>query len=325
MSGTDQAEVWVIVVAGGSGARFGAEKQYVVLRDRPVLAWSVAVGRTACIPVGRAGADGVPPVSGEPAGPGRADPPEGDQERAAESVEGGVDVRGIGRVTGEHSGDSKGAAMGSGGVVAVVPAHRVGDGSFGADVVVAGGSSRSASVRAGLAAVPPSASVIVVHDAARPLATPALLAAVIGAVLDGADAAVPGLEVTDTIRHRAGGTLDRSGLVRVQTPQAFRAEALRAAHRHPAEATDDATLVEQCGGSVVVVPGEPTNIKLTDPTDLAVAETLLQLMSRNGPGPVDAPSERSRVGGSFAAGSLAGGPTVDGFFGDGVANRGPGR
>jgi 2-C-methyl-D-erythritol 4-phosphate cytidylyltransferase len=143
---------------------------------------------------------------------------------------------------------------------------------------VAGGATRSESVRAGLAAVPDTADIIVVHDAARPLATDALFAAVIDAVRNGADAAIPGVAVTDTVKRVEGErvieTLDRSQLVAVQTPQAFRADALRKAHGVGGDATDDAALVEAAGGTVVVVPGEPGNIKVTTPADLRVAEAL---------------------------------------------------
>jgi 2-C-methyl-D-erythritol 4-phosphate cytidylyltransferase len=146
--------------------------------------------------------------------------------------------------------------------------------------VVAGGSTRSESVRAGLAAVPTSATVICVHDAARPLASAALYEAVIDAVLAGADAAVPGVAVSDTIKVVAGGavvveTLDRGSLVAVQTPQAFRATSLRAAHANAGEGTDDAALVERAGGRVVVVPGEPNNLKITVPDDLDRARVLV--------------------------------------------------
>lgn len=155
----------------------------------------------------------------------------------------------------------------SDGVVLVVPA---------ADVQreggVAGGSTRSDSVRAGLTAVPADATVICVHDAARPLATAALFERVIDAVARGADGAVPGVAVADTIKVVDGvvvvDTLDRSRLVAVQTPQAFRADVLRAAHAADATATDDAALVERAGGRVVVVEGEAENRKLTRPDDL---------------------------------------------------------
>jgi 2-C-methyl-D-erythritol 4-phosphate cytidylyltransferase len=164
------------------------------------------------------------------------------------------------------------------GVVVVLPPgddHAV----AGADHVVVGGATRSASVRAGLAAVPPGADVIVVHDAARPLATAPLWRAAIDAVRAGADAALCAIPVTDTVKRvhdgRVVATLDRTELVAVQTPQAFRASALRAAHRGEADATDDGALVEAAGGRVVVVPGSVANIKLTHRHDVLVAEALL--------------------------------------------------
>jgi 2-C-methyl-D-erythritol 4-phosphate cytidylyltransferase len=162
------------------------------------------------------------------------------------------------------------------GVVVVVPVDRVGKPEPAADAVVAGAATRSGSVRAGLAAVPPEAGVVVVHDGARPLAGQGLFAAVVGAVRSGADAAVPAVPVTDTLRRRTGGLVARDELVAVQTPQAFRAAALRAAHAGGAEATDDASLVEAAGGKVVLVDGSPTNLKLTRPADLVVAEALLR-------------------------------------------------
>ena len=161
------------------------------------------------------------------------------------------------------------------GVVIVVPPDRVEDGSC-----VAGGASRSESVRNGLAAVPEDADVIVVHDAARPAAGVGLFHAVIDAVRAGADAAVPGVPVTDTIKRVAGTevveTIDRATLVAVQTPQAFRASALRAAHSGGGDATDDAALVERNGGRVVVVPGHVANRKITEPDDLEALEAVLR-------------------------------------------------
>ncbi|HEX2048102.1 MAG TPA: 2-C-methyl-D-erythritol 4-phosphate cytidylyltransferase [Acidimicrobiales bacterium] len=158
------------------------------------------------------------------------------------------------------------------GVVLVVPADHVEDGAPGADAVVVGGATRSASVRAGLAAVPEDADVVVVHDAARPFAAPALFEAVVAAVRAGADGAVPGVAVADTVKRVVDGsvvaTLDREELVAVQTPQAFTADALRRAHADGAEATDDAALVEASDGRVVVVPGDPANRKITLRSDL---------------------------------------------------------
>lgn len=197
--------VWAIVVAAGSGSRFGGPKQYALLDGRRVLDWSLDAARAAC--------DGV---------------------------------------------------------VLVVPAERAGDDEK-ADAVVPGGATRSESVRAGLAAVPSEAHVVVVHDAARPRATAALFEAVIAAVEAGADGAVPAVPLADTVKRVHGDrvveTLDRSTLVAVQTPQAFRADVLRRAH--VGEATDDAALVESVGGRVVIVPGEAANAKVTTPADLS--------------------------------------------------------
>jgi 2-C-methyl-D-erythritol 4-phosphate cytidylyltransferase len=198
--------VWAIVVAGGSGARFGGAKQFELLGDRRVLDWAVGAARTVAA-----------------------------------------------------------------GVVVVLPAASIHLTDVGADTVVVGGPTRSASVRAGLAMVPAEADVIVVHDAARPLASPALFEAVVAA-LGAADAAVPVLPLFDTIKRVRDGaivdTLDRADLVAVQTPQAFRAAALRRGHASGLDATDDAALVEATGGRVVTVPGEPHNAKLTTVDDL---------------------------------------------------------
>lgn len=147
-------------------------------------------------------------------------------------------------------------------------------------VCVAGGSTRQASVANGLAMV--ETSSVVVHDAARPLATPALARAVLDALSE-ADAAVPAVPVEDTVKTVEGGrvveTLDRTGLWAVQTPQAFVADALRRAHAAAAkggyDATDDAQLVERNGGRVAVVPGERWNLKLTFPVDFDLAAALV--------------------------------------------------
>lgn len=144
-----------------------------------------------------------------------------------------------------------------------------------ADRVVVGGDTRSASVRAGVDAVPDSAAVVLVHDAARPLASPALFGAVVAAVRSGSAAVVPGVVPVDTIRRRDGGVVDRSELVAVQTPQGFRSEVLRDAHRGGPDATDDAGLVEAAGHAVTVIEGETANRKITTPDDLVVAEALL--------------------------------------------------
>jgi 2-C-methyl-D-erythritol 4-phosphate cytidylyltransferase len=209
-------EAWAIVVAAGSGLRFGQPKQHAELAGRPVMDWAIDGARAAC--------QGVVVVTRP------------------------VDVE-----------------------TRTIP---------GVDAIVAGGETRSASVRAGLDAVPPQAEVIVIHDAARPLATAELWENVLDAVAAGADAAVPALAVTETLKRVQDGavieTLDRHQLVLVQTPQAFRAGALRAAHAGASEATDDAALVEAAGGRVVTVAGDRRNLKITEPDDLAVAALWLK-------------------------------------------------
>ncbi|WP_419911436.1 IspD/TarI family cytidylyltransferase [Candidatus Poriferisodalis sp.] len=171
------------------------------------------------------------------------------------------------------------------GVTLVVAPSMVDRFGAGVDAVVAGEGTRSGSVRAGLEMVPDDVDVVVCHDAARPGASAELFAAVIGAVRGGADAAVPALAVSDTLKRVpewsdsggiVAGTVDRSGLFGVQTPQAFRREALVAAHVGEPEATDDAALVEAAGGTVVAVPGEAAAHKVTTPADLVVVEALLR-------------------------------------------------
>ncbi|TSA51789.1 MAG: 2-C-methyl-D-erythritol 4-phosphate cytidylyltransferase [Actinobacteria bacterium] len=203
--------IWTIVVAAGSGARFGGQKQFAMLGDRRVLDWSLEVAREV-----------------------------------------------------------------SAGVVAVLPAaDALSEGG------VAGGETRSESVRCGLAAVPTDATIICVHDAARPFATEHLFREVIAQVHKGADGAVPALAVTDTIKkvdvqNVVVNTPDRSSLVAVQTPQAFRAGVLRAAHASLGEGSDDATLVEMLGKRVVVVAGELLNRKLTAVNDLEWARATVR-------------------------------------------------
>ena len=212
---------WAVVVAAGSGTRFGGAKQFTQVAGRSMLeravesAASVAQGIVVVLPSGVGLPDGVAAAGG---------------------------------------------------------ASRV--------AVAAGGATRSGSVRAGLGQVPADAEIVVVHDAARPLATAALFAAVVDAVAGGADAALPCVEVTDTLKRVEAGdngmvvrsTVERSGLAYAQTPQAFRAAVLRRVHVNEPEATDDAGLVEAAGGLVVGVAGDADNVKITSPADLARAE-----------------------------------------------------
>jgi 2-C-methyl-D-erythritol 4-phosphate cytidylyltransferase len=216
MSGADHLSperapvVWAVVVAAGSGSRFGGAKQYAPLAGRRVVDHAVAAARSV--------ADGVVLVL-----------PAGDEDT-------------------EPAGD----------------------------VVVPGGATRSESVRAGLAAVPHDAEVIVVHDGARPMASHALFRSVVDAVLAGADAVVPAVAVLDTVTDQRGVPVDRDSLRAVQTPQAFRAATLRTVHVARPEATDDASLVLAAGGRLRAVQGERWNLKITEPDDLVVAEALME-------------------------------------------------
>ncbi|MEE2630680.1 MAG: 2-C-methyl-D-erythritol 4-phosphate cytidylyltransferase [Actinomycetota bacterium] len=208
---------WTVVVAAGSGTRFGGDKQLADLSGMAVLARAVVSAAAA--------SDGVVVV-----------------------------------VSAERRTEVSGVLSAVGGVEAIVD----------------GGATRSASVRCGLAAVPDDAGVVLVHDVARPLATPGLFRRVADAVLAGADAVVPGVPVTDSLRTAGGGVVARDGVIAVQTPQGFNADSLRAAHAGGGEASDDATLVEASGGTVVVVEGEPANLKITRPADLDLARLELE-------------------------------------------------
>lgn len=204
--------MWCIIVAGGSGVRFGQPKQYLDLAGRRVIDRAISTASTVC-----------------------------------------------------------------GGVVVVVPEDDVVTerGRFDGIVVVAGGATRSQSVRKGLEAVPASARTILVHDAARPLAAVDLYERVIAAIDDGSVAAIPVVAPVDTLRFVDGGTVDRGALRIVQTPQAFRADVLRDAHDTEGEGTDDASLVEVMGHEVVLVEGQRSNLKITEPVDLDIARVLI--------------------------------------------------
>jgi 2-C-methyl-D-erythritol 4-phosphate cytidylyltransferase len=156
--------------------------------------------------------------------------------------------------------------------------------------LVAGGPTRQASVAAGLRALPPEPGYVVVHDAARPLVAPGTVDRMLELLLEaGMAGVVPGVPVIDTIRRvdtdqRSTGIVDRDQLRSMQTPQLFVRELLEQAYRlalrDGVEATDEAALVELAGHSVQVVPGDPENLKVTTPLDLAVAETLLARRQR---------------------------------------------
>ncbi len=147
---------------------------------------------------------------------------------------------------------------------------------------VSGGATRAQSVQRGLEALDASAETIVlVHDAARPFVTARHVAELLAAISAGADGALPALAVADTLKRAApsgsASTTPRSGLWRAQTPQAFRLGTLRAAYAGlPADAApgDDAEVVEQAGGRVVLTPGDTRLMKLTVAEDFAMAERL---------------------------------------------------
>jgi len=137
---------------------------------------------------------------------------------------------------------------------------------------VTGGDSRSASVRAGVAEVPDDVTVILVHDAARPLLPDEVIGRLIGALGEGYDGAVPVLPMNDTVKRVRDGVVDetlvRDDLVTVQTPQAFAAPALRAALAAGAEGSDCASLVEANGGRIRTVEGDERLLKVTTRADL---------------------------------------------------------
>ena len=148
------------------------------------------------------------------------------------------------------------------------------------DGAVPGGNRRQDSVAVGLAQIPDEDGLVLVHDAARPLLTPALVQRVIARLLVGDVAGVvPAVPVRDTIkrveRGRVSETVERRDLMAVQTPQGFELRTLRAAHAASAiDTTDDASMVEAIGGSIAVVEGDPMNLKVTYPGDLPLIEAL---------------------------------------------------
>lgn len=202
-------EIWAVVVAGGTGSRFGRPKQLAQLGGSRVLDRSIDALRQ--------------PTAGIV-------------------------------VVGSNLGTAQ---------------------SMGVSAVVPGAETRSGSVRNGLAAIPRSATHVLIHDAARPLVPAAVIDRVVAALAGGAEAVVPVIPVTDTLRSTTGGTVDRERLVAVQTPQGFDLATLTRAHGSGTEATDDAAVIEQLGVAVVHVDGSPRNIKITVPDDLLLAEALL--------------------------------------------------
>jgi 2-C-methyl-D-erythritol 4-phosphate cytidylyltransferase len=208
-------DVWAIVVAGGSGSRFGEPKQFLELDGRSLLQWAI----DSCATV----AAGV--VVALPAGTEWEPPP-------------GV-------------------------------------------VRVDGGASRVGSVRAALAAVPSEAAVVVVHDPAHPLAPDDAFRTVVAAIRSGADASAAAIPMNESIkvadddgwvRH----SLPKPGVMVVQTPHAFRTDALRAVHAAGLEGVEDTELVEQQGGRVLLVPGDAACIHITTPEELELVRAIVR-------------------------------------------------
>jgi 2-C-methyl-D-erythritol 4-phosphate cytidylyltransferase len=235
--------VGVVIVAAGSGSRLGADapKAFVPLAGVPLLGHALR-GALAC-----PGVTDVVVVA------------PGSHVAAAREV-----VR---------------AAMAVVAAAAAGPTGATGAPQVGV-TVVEGGAERGDSVAAGLAALPPSAEIVLVHDAARCLTPVGVFERVAAAVRDGAPAVVPGLAVVDTIKEvdERGvviRTPPRSALRAVQTPQGFRRDVLARAHAVSSDATDDAALVERLGESVLVVAGDPLALKVTTPADLETAARIL--------------------------------------------------
>ena len=337
--------IWTILVAAGEGSRFGGPKQLQPLGGRRVIDWALGTAAGASHGVVVVAAANQVQLLREGPGALTAAP-----RRPADSRSGGPlpePEAGAGGSADTAPADTAPADTAPADTAPAdtapadpapadpapadpapadpAPADPDPADGFPRIIVTAGGATRSESVRAGIAAIPneSEADVIVVHDAARPLATGALFSAVTAAVAegadgaDGADGAVPAVPVTDTIRHADDGPLDRSRLRAVQTPQAFRAAALRRAHRGAPEATDDATLVEAAGGSVLLVDGDPDNVKITTPGDLEVAEALLAARSGTATHPGNAGEAIAR--GDWQAVKESGTATHPGNAGDAPA------
>lgn len=163
------------------------------------------------------------------------------------------------------------------GVVLVLPPGRAWDGAA-VDAVAPGGDHQSDSLRAGLALVPPSAAIVVVADPAHPLASAALFTSVIEAVRSGVDGAVLVLPILEVVQRVVDGrvvaTLPKADLVLTQSPHAFRASALRAVHVARPRPVENSGLLVDHGYTVVTVPGDPVNLHVTTPDELAMADAL---------------------------------------------------
>ncbi|EWS99822.1 2-C-methyl-D-erythritol 4-phosphate cytidylyltransferase [Intrasporangium oryzae NRRL B-24470] len=267
---TQSPGVGVILVAAGSGSRLGADvpKAFVPLAGLPILGHALR-GALSCPDVAEVVV--VAPVS--------------HLAVARELAEAALSEHEPSRVTtparqaessttddGDVCRPARSAAYVSTRAGSGEPQRRVG--------VVPGGAERGDSVAAGLAALSPEVSVVLVHDAARCLTPVAVFERVVAAVRAGAPAVVPGTAVVDTIKQvdetgRVVATPERSMLRAVQTPQGFRRDVLERAHALSSDATDDAALVERLGEPVLVVDGDALAFKVTTPADLDAARRIL--------------------------------------------------
>ncbi|MBW0106939.1 2-C-methyl-D-erythritol 4-phosphate cytidylyltransferase [Pseudonocardia sp. KRD291] len=162
-------------------------------------------------------------------------------------------------------------------VAVVLPAGVEWDGEP-VDALAVGGDHQSESLRAGLAAVPDDAEVLVVTDPAHPLATDRVYADVVAAVRAGADGAVPVLPILDVVQRVVDGqvvaTMPKDGTVITQTPQAFRASVLRSAHADRPRPVENSGLVAELGHRVVTVAGDPANLHVATDADLTAVRRL---------------------------------------------------
>ena len=235
-----------IVVGAGTGSRFGGLKQLDQLAGKPVLWHALEPVLAVCDFVVAV----VPQAQVDSLGPelsARGVVVQGGGATRSESVRCGLQALTLSLAGG------------------VVEAGGVAESSSRSDELLFG----TDKIRFG------AGDIVVIHDAARPLAADVIFRNVLEAVRGGADSAVPVVAVTDTIRHESLGPIDRASLRAVQTPQAFKAQMLWQAHKGSPEATDDATLVETIGGRVELVEGDPANFKITHQVDLAKAEAVL--------------------------------------------------
>jgi 2-C-methyl-D-erythritol 4-phosphate cytidylyltransferase len=163
------------------------------------------------------------------------------------------------------------------GVALVLPPGREWTGDP-VDTLAEGGDHQSESLRAGLATLPADAAVVVVADPAHPLAPESLFRAVIAAVREGADGAVPVVPILEVVQRVRDGrvveTLPKEDLVLTQTPQAFRADVLRAVHADRPRPVENSGLLVERGYQVVAVPGDVSNVHVTTRPELAIAESL---------------------------------------------------